>query len=95
MRMPMKARHSVALKTVIAAIGVALLSACSGSPTGPSAAPKVEGRSSTLAPSARSNFTGYVVAERDSIGAITTTGTVQTFGPSLPIGQTLPTGFQW
>lgn len=67
MRLPMKARPSVSLKTLLVVMGVALISACAGSPTAPSAAPKVEGRSSGLVPTGRSNFTGYVVAERDSI----------------------------
>jgi uncharacterized lipoprotein YajG len=61
MRTPTKAR-SVTLKAVLAGLGIALLSACSGSPTSPIASAKV------ATPAARSNFTGYVVAENDSIG---------------------------
>ncbi|MDB4890378.1 MAG: hypothetical protein JWL61_2233 [Gemmatimonadetes bacterium] len=61
MRTPTKAR-SVTLKAVLAGLGIALLSACSGSPTGPTASAKV------ATPAARSNFTGYVVAENDSAG---------------------------
>ena len=51
MRMPTKARYSVSLKTVLVGLGVALLSACSGGPTAPSATPV--GRASGLAPVAR------------------------------------------
>jgi hypothetical protein len=40
-----------------------LLSACSGSPTAPSAPAR-----SSITPVGRSNFSGYVVAERDSVG---------------------------
>ena len=66
MPVPMKARSSISLKVLLAAAGVALLSACADSATAPSAAPKVDGRASILVPTGRSNFTGYVVAERDS-----------------------------
>jgi hypothetical protein len=60
MRTPTKAR-SVTVKAIIAGLGIALLSACSGSPTGPTSSAKI------AQPAARSNFTGYVVAERDSV----------------------------
>jgi len=63
MRMPMKARQ-ISVKTIIAGLGIALLSACSGSPTAPSA----PARSSIKTPVGRNDFTGYVVAERDSVG---------------------------
>jgi hypothetical protein len=64
--MPMKARYEVSLKTLLAGLGIALLSACSGNPTGPTA--PAQPRASTIQPVGRGNFTGYVVAERDSIG---------------------------
>ena len=64
MRMPMKARQ-IPVKTIIAGLGIALLSACSSSPTAPSA----PARSSIKTPVGRNDFTGYVVAERDSVGA--------------------------
>lgn len=67
MRMPMKARYEVSVKTLLAGLGIALLSACSGNATGPTA-PAVD-RSSAIQPVGRSNFSGYVVAERDSSGA--------------------------
>ncbi len=60
MRTPTKAR-SITIKTILAGLGIALLSACSGSPTGPSA--------KLATPGARSNFSGYVVAENDSTPA--------------------------
>jgi hypothetical protein len=63
MRMPMKARQ-ISVKTLIAGLGIALLSACSGSPTAPSA----PARSSIKTPIGRNDFTGYVVAENDSSG---------------------------
>jgi len=65
MRTPTQARYHVTVKTVLAGLGIALLSACSGSPTGPSA-PQVE-RSSIKQPAVRSNMTGYVVAENAPI----------------------------
>ena len=68
MPVPMKARYSISLKTLLAAAGVVFLSACAGSPTAPSAAPKVDVRASVIVPVGRSNFTGYVVAERDTTG---------------------------
>ncbi|MEO5814344.1 MAG: hypothetical protein ABIT20_03580 [Gemmatimonadaceae bacterium] len=76
MRMPMQARYEVSLKTLIAGLGIALLSACSGSPTGPTA-PAQPARAS-IQPVGRSNFTGYVVAENDSTG-----GRVQTMGQQI------------
>jgi hypothetical protein len=90
MRVPMKARSSVSLKTLIAGLGVALLSACSGGPTAPTAAPSVQGRAS-LAPVARSN-SGYVVAERDSVGATANglTNVMGTLAPKFPPVGLLP-----
>ena len=61
MRTPTKAR-SITIKTIIAGLGIALISACSGSPTSPT------GPSAVVTPGARSNFSGYVVAENDSTG---------------------------
>lgn len=90
MRMPMKARYSVSLKTLLAGLGVALLSACSGGPTAPSAAPSVEGRSSGLAPVGRNN-SGYVVAERDSLGGGEgLTSLMGTLTRKVPAAPTLP-----
>ncbi|MEP6732030.1 MAG: hypothetical protein ABJE10_15390 [bacterium] len=66
------------IKSLLAGMGVALISACSGGPTAPSvpsapsalsdpsAAPSAETRG--IVPAARNN-SGYVVAERDSSGA--------------------------
>jgi hypothetical protein len=88
--MPTKARYSVSLKTLLAGLGVALLSACSGGPTSPSAAPKVEGRSSGLAPVGRSN-TGYVVAEKDSLnGGAGLTNLAGTLSRKLPVSDVPP-----
>ena len=58
MRTPMKARLRVPFLSLLAILGVTLMSACSGSVTSPSSA------APTRQPTARSNFTGYVVAER-------------------------------
>ena len=91
MRVPMTARYSVSLKTLIAGLGVALLSACSGGPTAPTAAPSVEARTSGLAPVGRSN-SGYVVAERDSLsGGAGLTNLRGTLSRKLPTPATLPT----
>jgi hypothetical protein len=87
MRTPMKARHAVTVKTVLAGLGIALLSACSGNPTGPSA--PAQGRSSTIVPVGRSNFTGYVVAARDTLGLIPMT---QTLTRRIPPADPLPLG---
>ena len=90
MRMPMKARQ-ISVKTLIAGLGIALLSACSGSPTAPSA----PARSSIKTPVGRNDFTGYVVAERDSIGSGEgLTAMTQGFIPRIPADTTL-TGPQW
>jgi hypothetical protein len=82
MRTPMQARHHLTVKTVLAGLGIALLSACSGNPTGPAAPAQVD-RSSITTPVGRSNFTGYVVAERDSIGG-GLTGLTQTLTRRVP-----------
>jgi len=65
MRTPTKARHNVTIKTILAGLGIALLSACSGNLTSPTAPAQ---SSSIKTPVGRSNFTGYVVAENDSLG---------------------------
>lgn len=65
--MPTKARCQMSVKTLLAGLGIALLSACSGNPMGPGAPIKAD-RSSTMAPAGRANLTGYVVAENDSTG---------------------------
>ncbi len=85
MRMPTKARFDLSVKTVIAGLGIALLSACSGSPTGPTASAQPD-RSSTLKPVERSNFTGYVVAERDTVGSGITGTTQQILRKVPPVG---------
>ena len=63
MRTPMKARLRVPFLSLLALLGVTLMSACSGGITSPTAQPTAQ-RASIQAPTGRSNFTGYVVAER-------------------------------
>ena len=69
MRTPMKARLRVPFLSLLALLGVTLMSACSGGITSPTSSSQQ--RSSLLTPTGRSNLTGYVVAERaptDSLG---------------------------
>ena len=71
MRTPTKARLRVPFLSLLALLGVTLMSACSGGITSPTASPAAQQRSTVLVPTGRSNFTGYVVAERaplDSLG---------------------------
>ena len=68
MRTPMKARLRVPFLSLLALLGVTLMSACSGGITSPTAASQQ--RSSALAPTGRSNLTGYVVAERAPIDSL-------------------------
>ena len=81
MRTPMKARLRVPFLSLLALLGVTLMSACSGGITSPTSAS--QHRSSALTPTGRSNLTGYVVAERAAIDSLSTkTGNTLTGAPT-------------